>query len=76
MRMLVIHMIKSGESLEWVVDQLIQGKKIKNIHQQAKQMAAEEFKLRKSTTGRPTSPLRSPSTLGLPVISRQSTASV
>ena len=30
--MLVIHMIKSGESLEWVIEQLIAGKKIKNIH--------------------------------------------
>ena len=31
-RMLVIHMIKSGESLEWVVDSLKNGQKIKNIH--------------------------------------------
>lgn len=31
-KMLVVHMIKSGESLEWVIDQLINGKKIKNIH--------------------------------------------
>ena len=30
--MLVIHMIKSGESLEWVVDSLKNGQKIKNIH--------------------------------------------
>ncbi len=29
-RMLVVHMIKSGESLEAVVDNLIIGKKIKN----------------------------------------------
>ena len=29
-RMLVIHMIKSGESLEWVVERLISGKKIPN----------------------------------------------
>lgn len=36
MRMLVIYMIKSGESLEWVIEQLIQGKKIKNIHTEAK----------------------------------------
>jgi hypothetical protein len=28
MRMLVIYMIKSGESLEWVVDQLVMNKKI------------------------------------------------
>ena len=27
-RMLVIHMIKSGESLDWVVDQLINGQVI------------------------------------------------
>jgi hypothetical protein len=31
-RILVIHMIKSGESLEWVVDSLKNGQKIKNIH--------------------------------------------
>jgi len=31
-RILVIHMIKSGESLEWVVDALINGKKIRNIN--------------------------------------------
>lgn len=30
-RSLVVHMIKSGESLEWVVDEICQGKKIKNI---------------------------------------------
>ena len=29
-RMLVMHMIKSGESLEWVVEMLIAGKKIPN----------------------------------------------
>jgi len=31
-RMLVIYMIKSGESLEWVVEQLIAGNKIKNAY--------------------------------------------
>lgn len=35
MRMLVVHMIKSGESLEWVIEQLIAGKRIKNIHLEA-----------------------------------------
>ncbi len=31
-KQLVIEMIKSGESLEWVVDQLINGNKIKNVN--------------------------------------------
>lgn len=35
MRMLVVHMIKSGESLEWVIEQLINGRRIKNIHLEA-----------------------------------------
>jgi len=30
-RTLVVHMIKSGESLEWVLDALMNAKKIKNI---------------------------------------------
>lgn len=30
-RSLVVHMIKSGESLEWVVDEICSGKQIKNI---------------------------------------------
>ncbi len=47
-RMLVIYMIKSGESLEWVVDQLIAGRKIKNIHQEAKNQAQQDSKFRKS----------------------------
>ena len=34
-RMLVIHMIKSGESLDWVVDQLINGQVIQNVNQEA-----------------------------------------
>lgn len=38
-RILVIHMIKSGESLEWVVDALINGRKIRNINQQIQQEA-------------------------------------
>lgn len=31
-KQLVIEMIKSGESLEWVVDQLINGNRIKNVN--------------------------------------------
>ena len=31
-RMLVIYMIKSGDSLEYVVDQLINERKITNVH--------------------------------------------
>lgn len=30
-RMLVVYMIKSGESLEWVIDALLHGKRIRNI---------------------------------------------
>jgi len=30
-RMLVVHMIKSSESLEWVVDQIMSGRRIKNV---------------------------------------------
>ena len=29
-RMLVMHMIKSGESLEWVIEQIVANKKIHN----------------------------------------------
>lgn len=32
-------MIKSGESLEWVVDQLVNGQKIMNMNQMAEQEA-------------------------------------
>jgi len=35
MRKLVIFMIKSGESLEWVIDAIITGKKIPNLQKQA-----------------------------------------
>ena len=45
MRMLVVHMIKSGESLEWVIEQLISGKKIKNIHLEAQNKAIRQAKL-------------------------------
>lgn len=38
-RALVVHMIKSGESLEWVVEQLKANKKITNLHQLAEQEA-------------------------------------
>jgi hypothetical protein len=56
MRMLVVHMIKSGESLEWVIEQLIQGKRIKNIHLEAENQARREGKFSRSrsrgSTGR------------------------
>jgi hypothetical protein len=38
-RMLVVYMIKSGESLEWVVEQLKANKKITNLQQLAEQEA-------------------------------------
>lgn len=31
-RTLVVYMIKSGESLEWVVDQIMSGRRIKNVN--------------------------------------------
>lgn len=49
-RVLVIHMIKSGESLEWVVDALINGKKIKNINQEIQQEAQYLSKFRGSVS--------------------------
>ena len=52
-RMLVVHMIKSGESLEWVIEQLIAGKKIKNIHLEAQNKEIEAKKFRHSATGSP-----------------------
>lgn len=36
-RQLVIYMIKSGESLEWVVDSLFNGHKIKNVLKEAEE---------------------------------------
>jgi len=47
-RILVIHMIKSGESLEWVVDALINGKKIRNVNQAIQQEASYLSKFRYS----------------------------
>jgi len=40
-RTLVVHMIKSGESLEWVVDALFNNKKIKNILKQELEAEAQ-----------------------------------
>ena len=43
-------MIKSGESLEWVIDSLMNGKKIKNINQEIQQEAEYLSKFRGSLT--------------------------
>ena len=51
MRMLVIHMIKSGESLENVVDQLIEGKRITNIQQQIRS-GLDDSRVSRSPTSR------------------------
>lgn len=48
-RTLVCHMIKSGESLEWVVEQLLQGKKIKNIHLEAQNKLNEANRFRRNS---------------------------
>jgi len=58
MRMLVIYMIKSGESLEWVVEQLILGNRIKNIHAQQRQQQAQERRVSKSPSRSSISPMR------------------
>ena len=39
-RSLVVYMIKSGQSLEWVVDALFNGKKIKNVVKQKNESAS------------------------------------
>lgn len=41
-------MIKSGESLEWVVDQLVNGQKIMNMNQMAEQEALFQQKFKRS----------------------------
>lgn len=57
-RQLVIMMIKSGESLEWVIDQLMNGKKIKGPGDENYGLAANQSTL--SRRGINTSPGRSP----------------
>ena len=42
-------MVKSGEPLEWVLDALINGRKIKNL-QEAKWAAPEQYGVRRSTS--------------------------
>lgn len=64
MRMLVIHMIKSGESLENVIELLIQGKRITNIQTQMKNMrssAIDESRMSRSPSRKSLSPMRSTS---------------
>lgn len=53
-------MIKSGESLEWVIEQLLQGKKIKNIHLEAQNKHNEANRFRRNSY----SPISSRSTTG------------
>jgi hypothetical protein len=49
-------MIKSGESLEWVVDQLINGNRIKNVNLQSE---TQDIKYRRSNSFSKLSPLGS-----------------
>lgn len=46
-RMLVVYMIKSGESLEWVIEQLVNNKKIINLNQVAEQEALMQKKFKR-----------------------------
>ena len=63
--MLVVYMIKSGESLEWVVEQLKNNRKIVNLNQLAEQEAQMEKKFRKTNLRNSASPApRSPTTGG------------
>ena len=50
-------MIKSGESLEWVIDMLVQGKKIKNIHLTETQEHYIEGKFKTSPSRNSVSPI-------------------
>lgn len=75
-RQLVVYMLKSGESLEWVIDQLIAGHMIKNVHLEAQSKDAENKKAyaRKKATDRVSSPLydKSPSRSNSPIGQRRS----
>lgn len=51
--MLVVHMIKSGETLEWVIDQLVAGKKIPNSIQN---LSSQQSGVRKTRTTASLSP--------------------
>lgn len=63
-RMLVVHMIKSGESLEWVIEQLKANKKITNQLVDFQNQASQS-KFRKTTSRSSLSPVpRSPTTGG------------
>lgn len=64
-RMLVIHMIKSGESLEFVCEQIKANKKIINLNQIAEQEAQREQKFKRSVSRGSMSPIpKSPTTGG------------
>lgn len=56
-RSLVVHMIKSGESLEGVVDALFNGRKLKNLIKETNEKEPEEPSSgdRKGVKSRPTS---------------------
>jgi len=63
-RMLVVHMIKSGESLEWVIEMLKANKKITNQLVDF-QTQASQSRFRKTTSRSSLSPVpRSPTTGG------------
>lgn len=51
-RALVVYMIKSGESLEWVIDALYNGRKIKNIVKESKDTAARTSRSRSRSKSR------------------------
>lgn len=56
-RMLVIFMIKTGESLDWVLDQLANGKKIADLSPSLTQKEGFDQRLEKASPRRP-SPYR------------------
>ena len=58
-RTLVTHMIKSGESLEWVVDALINGKKIKNILLESSKQVLDPITMKRSASRGSLSALKS-----------------
>lgn len=59
-RALAVHMLKSGESLETVVDLLFHGKKVPNLIQQEMQQQEREARLSRSRSFGRKTPSRSP----------------
>ena len=73
-RQLVVYMLKSGESLEWVIDQLIAGNMIKNVHLEAQSKDAEIKKAYARKSASMVAPLyeKSPSREPSPIGARRS----